>query len=66
VDGRRPGVMAYAGIGMMNAVCVGAGLVAGWFIDAALGTLPLFLMLGLVAGAAAGALLTRAEFKRFS
>ena len=48
--------MAYAGIGMLAALCLGAGGVLGWFADSALGTLPLFLLFGLVAGAGAGVL----------
>ena len=35
-----PGPMAYAGIGMLGALCLGAGGVLGWFVDSALGTLP--------------------------
>ena len=38
---------------------------AGWLIDRALGTLPLFLFLGLIAGIAMGVLATRAEWKRY-
>ena len=61
----KPGILAFAGIGMMNAICLGAGLVGGWFADKALGTLPLFLMIGLVLGALFGVLATRLEFKRY-
>ncbi|HEX6395200.1 MAG TPA: hypothetical protein VFZ97_17335 [Acidimicrobiales bacterium] len=57
--------MAFAGLGLMNALCVGAGLVGGWFADKAAGTLPLFLMIGLVAGVLVGVLATRSEFKRY-
>ena len=57
--------MAYAEIGMLNAVCLGAGGTAGWFADSALGTLPLFLLGGLVAGAVVGVLGTRAELRRY-
>jgi F0F1-type ATP synthase assembly protein I len=65
VDKRGPGVMVFAGLGLLNAICMGAGLVVGWLIDRALGTLPLFLLLGLAAGIALGALATRAELKRY-
>jgi F0F1-type ATP synthase assembly protein I len=61
----QPGIMAFAGIGLLNAICLGGGLVVGWLIDRALGTLPLFLLLGLVAGIALGVLATRAEWKRY-
>jgi len=60
-----PGPMAFAGIGMMNAVCLLGGGAVGWLVDRAIGTLPLFLMIGLVAGAAVGALATRAELRRY-
>ncbi len=57
--------MQFAGLGMMNALCLGAGLAGGWFADQALGTLPLFLFIGLVLGVALGVVATRAEWKRF-
>ena len=60
-----PGPMAYAGIGMLGAICLGVGGVLGWFADSALGTLPLFLLVGLVAGAGAGVLGARAELRRY-
>ena len=65
MEKRRPGIMAFAGLGMMNALCLAAGLVGGWFADRALGTLPLFLLVGLVAGVVVGALATRSELKRY-
>jgi F0F1-type ATP synthase assembly protein I len=60
-----PSVMAYAGIGMLNAVCLLGGGALGWLADRALGTLPLFLLVGLLLGALAGALGTRAELRRY-
>jgi F0F1-type ATP synthase assembly protein I len=65
MEKERPGIMAFAGLGLMNALCLGAGLTGGWFADKALGTLPLLLMVGLVVGIAAGVLATRSEFKRY-
>jgi F0F1-type ATP synthase assembly protein I len=65
VDKERPGILAFAGLGLLNAMCLGIGLVVGWLVDRALGTLPLFLFLGLIAGIVAGALATRAEIKRY-
>jgi hypothetical protein len=65
VEKERPGIMAFAGLGLLNALCLGVGLVAGWFLDQALGTLPLFLFVGLILGVAAGVWATRSEIKRF-
>jgi F0F1-type ATP synthase assembly protein I len=58
--------MAYAGLGMLNALCLGSGLVGGWLVDRALGTLPLFLFIGMVMGIILGIVATRSEFKRYS
>ena len=63
---RYPGPMAYAGIGMLNAICLLGGGALGWLIDHSLGTLPLFLLLGLVVGIVVGALGTRAELRRYN
>jgi F0F1-type ATP synthase assembly protein I len=57
--------MAYAGIGMLNAVCLLGGGALGWLLDRELGTLPLFLLVGLLAGAGVGVLGTRAELRRY-
>jgi F0F1-type ATP synthase assembly protein I len=65
VDKRQPGVLAFAGLGMLNAFCLALGLGVGWLIDRALDTLPLFLFLGLIAGVGMGVLATRAELKRY-
>jgi len=64
-QGRYPGPMAYAGIGMLNAICLLAGGGLGWLADRELSTLPLFLLVGLLAGAGAGVLGTRAELRRY-
>lgn len=66
--GRRagyPGPFVYAGLGMMNAVCLLGGLALGWLADSAAGTLPLFLFLGLAAGIGVGVAATRAELRRY-
>ena len=57
--------MQFAGLGMMNAICWVGGLIGGYFADQALGTLPLFLFLGLVGGIAVGVWASREELKRF-
>lgn len=57
--------MAFAGLGLLNAVCLLVGLGLGFVVDHLLGTLPIFLMVGLVVGIVVGALATRAELRRF-
>ena len=63
--GGYPGPMAYAGLGTLNAVCLLGGGALGWLADRAAGTLPLFLLVGLLAGAAVGVVGTRAELRRY-
>ena len=65
VDRERPGILQFAGLGLLNALCLAAGLIAGWFVDQAFGTLPLFLFIGLIVGVAGGVIATRSEIKRF-
>lgn len=60
-----PGPMAYAGIGMLNAVCLLLGAGLGWLADHEAGTLPLFMLTGLVAGVGLGVVGTRAELRRY-
>jgi hypothetical protein len=60
-----PGPFVYAGIGMLNAICLLGGLALGWLVDSAAGTLPLFLFLGLACGAGLGVAATRAEMRRY-
>jgi F0F1-type ATP synthase assembly protein I len=65
VERQRPGIMEFAGLGMLNALCLGSGLVGGWFADQAFGTLPLFLFIGLILGITAGVYATRSQVKKF-
>jgi F0F1-type ATP synthase assembly protein I len=51
---------------MLNALCLAVGLGGGWLADRALGTLPLFMLVGMVLGVVAGALGTRAELRRYN
>ncbi|MHB1534290.1 MAG: AtpZ/AtpI family protein [Acidimicrobiales bacterium] len=62
---QQPGIMAFAGLGLLNALCLIVGLVLGWLVDRGLGTTPVFLFVGLIAGIVSGVLATRAEFKRY-
>ncbi len=61
-----PGIMVFAGLGLLNAFCLLAGLAAGWWVDGELHTLPLFMFVGLVTGIAVGVIATRSEWKRYS
>ncbi len=62
--GSGPGVMVFAGLGLLNATSLLLGMAIGWFVDRALHTLPLFLLIGLVVGIVIGAFATRSELKR--
>ena len=61
---RPPGIMVFAQLGLTSALCLLAGMGLGWGLDQLLGTLPLFLFVGLLAGMAAGATFTWREIKR--
>ena len=65
VEKKPPGILEFAGLGLMNALCWLGGMAAGYFVDQALGTLPIFLFVGLVTGIALGVLASRNEWKRF-
>lgn len=65
MEKKPPGILQFAGLGMMNALCWAGGMAGGWFVDFELGTLPLFMLLGLVLGIAAGVLASRSEWRRF-
>jgi hypothetical protein len=61
-----PGIMVFAGLGLLNALCLLGGIGLGWLVDSALGTLPIFLFVGLLVGVACGVVATRRELKRYS
>jgi hypothetical protein len=63
--GSYPSPMAYAGLGMMNAVLLMGGGLLGYFADRALHTLPLLLLAGLVLGGGLGVVATRSELRRY-
>ena len=54
-----------AGIGTLNAGCWLAGIALGWLADSQLHTVPVFILLGLLAGAAVGVLATYKEVRRY-
>lgn len=57
--------LVLAGIGALNATCWLAGIAVGWWIDSHLHTVPLFILLGLLAGAALGVAATYKEVRRY-
>ena len=65
VSKRPPGVLAYAQLGMTGAVCLLGGGALGWFVDTEAGTLPLFLMAGLLLGGALAAVTVWREVKKY-
>jgi hypothetical protein len=65
-EGQGPGIMVFAGIGMLNAFCLLTGLACGWFVDHALHTLPVFMLVGLVVGIIVGGMATRRYLRQYS
>jgi len=64
VNGRPPGLLVFAQLGLVAAfILLGLGAL-GWGLDSLLGTLPLFMLVGLLAGAVAGSAYTWREVKR--
>jgi F0F1-type ATP synthase assembly protein I len=57
--------MTFAGLGMLNVVCLLGGCGLGWLVDRWLGTFPIFLFVGLIAGVGIGARTTWREVKPY-
>lgn len=60
-----PGIMEFAGLGMVLTACTLGGLGLGWLLDSAAGTLPVFLMVGLFVGIAVGGLACRSRVRQW-
>jgi F0F1-type ATP synthase assembly protein I len=54
----QPSAWELLTLGTSLAACVVAGVVLGWLVDRAIGTLPVFLLVGLALGIAAGIMIT--------
>jgi hypothetical protein len=65
-ESQGPGIMVFAGLGMLNAFCLLAGLACGWFADRALHTLPVFMLVGLALGIIVGGFATRRYLREYS
>ncbi|HET9732404.1 MAG TPA: AtpZ/AtpI family protein [Acidimicrobiales bacterium] len=63
--GRTPGLADLLTLGLYNGVCVALGAGAGLAVDAWLNTTPLFVLIGLALGVAAGAVGTWNRMKQF-
>ncbi len=61
---RRSDLSALLSIGIVIALCLVAGLGLGWIIDSAVGTSPVFLLVGLLLGIVAAGCYTVAQFRK--
>ncbi len=62
--GSRSDVSTLLSLGIVIALCLVAGLGLGWVLDAAVGTTPVFLLVGLLLGIVAAGCYTVAEFRK--
>lgn len=63
--GNGPDLSDLLTFGVTTAVCLVAGLMLGWLVDAALDTLPVFTLVGLALGIAGSGLYIYGKFKKF-
>ncbi len=59
------GALGLVAVGTVNATCWLAGIFVGWLCDRHFGTLPVFILVGLVIGSVTGALSTYKEVRRY-
>jgi F0F1-type ATP synthase assembly protein I len=60
-----PGAVAFTGMGLSAAICVGVGVFLGVWLDGRTHTAPLFLIVGLVLGVAAAVGSVVTQVRRF-
>jgi hypothetical protein len=60
-----PSLLGLVGIGGLNATCWLVGMFLGWLLDRHLGTVPVFVLVGLAIGALTGFLATYKEVRRY-
>ena len=61
----RPGVWELLGLGAGIAACVVGGIGIGWLVDWAVGTVPVFMLIGLCLGIAAGVLMGYGKIRSY-
>lgn len=54
-----------AGLGLANAICLGAGLALGHLVDGWLGTAPVMVLVGMAVGLVLGAVGSVLEIRRY-
>jgi F0F1-type ATP synthase assembly protein I len=59
------GALGLVAVGTVNATSWLAGIFGGWLLDRHFGTVPLFILLGLVVGTVTGAISTYKEVRRY-
>lgn len=66
-DGEKPtlGVFTFAQLGTMNAATLLVGFGIGWLLDTRLDTTPIFIFVGLLAGAGCGVYATYRRIRRY-
>jgi F0F1-type ATP synthase assembly protein I len=64
MSGSTPGGWALVGMGTTIAVVLLVPMALGWLLDRAVGTLPIFVMVGLLVGLASAARYTYVEVRR--
>jgi ATP synthase protein I len=58
-------VFTFAQLGTMNAAALLVGFGIGWWVDTRLGTIPIFIFVGLVVGAGSGVYATYRRIRRY-
>jgi F0F1-type ATP synthase assembly protein I len=66
VAGEGPELGDLLSMGVTLALCVAAGFGLGWLVDQAVGTFPVFALIGLLLGVGAASLYVYKLFKRYS
>lgn len=64
-QGNGPDLSDLLSFGMATAACLVAGLALGWFVDAALDTLPVFTLVGLALGIVVTCLYVYAKLEKY-